>query len=233
MLSALFMVVVLHSFSFTPYTNSWDLTIRHGAKTAYVGVWTDQLRKAGTNTHPLFTRVQVMKIRKTGGTQTWVNTFDPANFAPVGSALFDSSGNVALRSFDGKVVRVVDATGPHAGNPAITQARQLPAYDFDGGMYGLLFLGLPLRTGLSGVLATYGVADASIEHIAFAVKGNTSMKVHGRKMNVWIVDCHYLDAHRPEGDAQMRFWLSPQPPYIISLNYDVPSTKTYWRYAIR
>jgi hypothetical protein len=233
MLSALIMTVVLRGFAFTPYTNSWDLTIRHGSKTSHVGIWTDELRAAGTKSRRLFTRVQVMKIRKTGGTETWVNTFDPVTFAPVGSALFDSSGNVTLRSFDGKVVRVVDATGSRAGNPRTVESRQLPAYDFDGGMYGLLFLGLPLRTGLTGVLPTYGTADASIEHIAFAVKAKTSMIVHGREINVWVVDCHYLDAHRPEGDAQMRFWLSQQPPYIISLNYDVPSTKMYWRYTIR
>jgi hypothetical protein len=225
--------VVLHGFSFTPYKNSWDLTITQGTRTVHVGIWTDELRRAGTKKHPLFTRVQVMKIRKTGGAQTWVNTFDPRTLAPVGSALFDTRGNVTLRSFNGKVVRVIDATGANVGNPDATETPQHPAYDFNGGMYGLLFLGLPLRTGLSGVIATYGTADASVEHITFTVRGTTPMTVHGKKITAWVVDCHYLDAHRPEGDAQMRFWLSTRAPYIINLNYDVPSTKTYWRYSIR
>lgn len=222
----------LHGYAFQPYRNAWALRIDRGARHVDVGTWTDELKSTPIHGRPGFTRIQTLKSRRNGATQTWVNVFDPRTLRSYSSALLDSDGGATLRSFGDRTVTITDATEV-AGYPVVTRKLRADAYDFNGGMYGLLFLGLPLRPGLTGTLTTYGTADASIEHIRYRVRAREPMRGGARSFDTFVIEGWYLDAHRPEGDARMTFWLSTTPPYVIKLLYAVPSRKELWTYVMR
>jgi hypothetical protein len=218
-----------------PYTNLWKLTIRlRGGKVVDVGTWSDQMLRTKVGKTTALERIQILRMKKRGDTETWINVFEPKTMRPLASVLSSSAGDVTLRRFNGRSVEIVDATGSSRGVAArTTHVVKEDAYDFNGGMYGLLFLGMPLKPNTSGVLTTYGTNDASIEHIAYRVSGTQKVQAKpGTFVQGWVVDAHYLDAHRPEADAQMRFWLSSKAPYIIKLVYDLPKEGQTWYYTM-
>jgi len=218
-----------------PYKNLWKLTIRlKSGRLVNVGTWSDQISRTKVRNAPALERIQISRLRKRGDTQTWINVFDPVTMRPYSSVLSSSAGDITMRRFNGRTVQIIDAGGANRGVPVrTTQTAKENAYDFNGGMYGLLFLGMPLAPDRTGILTTFGVTDATIEHIAYHVIAKQRVEAKpGTFAQAWVVDAHYLDAHRSEADAQMRFWLSPSPPYIIKLIYDLPKEGQTWYYTM-
>jgi hypothetical protein len=233
--SAALAAPALNGAQLRPYTNLWKLTIRlKGGRVVNVGTWSDQISRTKVGSAPALERIQISRLRKRGDTQTFINVFDPVTMRPYSSVLSSSAGDITMRRFNGRTVRIIDAGGPNRGVPVTTtQTVKENAYDFDGGMYGLLFLGMRLAPNRGGILTTFGVNDATIEHIAYHVVGKQRVEARpGAFVQAWVVDAHYLDAHRPEADAQMRFWLSTAPPYIIKLIYDLPKEGQTWYYTM-
>ena len=216
-----------------PYTNIWKVTIATKGHPKNVGTWSDQLSTRQVDGRQAFVRIQIFKIIN-GSTNTLITAFDAKNMRPFSSSLLTSDGDATLRSFVPGKVQIVDASGSDRGVPTVhTKKVQADAYDFNAGMYGILLVGLPLRAHLSGVFETYGQADASIEHVSYTVQRQEQVEAKPHHfVRAWVVDAHYLDAHRAEGDAKMRFWITKLPPYIIKLVYDVPSEKQIWYYTM-
>lgn len=219
--------------SLVPYTNVWKVVITSKGRHVYMGTWTDEVKSVKRNGSGAMLRTQVFKV-KNGQTNTFITVFDPATMRPYSSAFLTSDGDAVLRQFRGDKMVIYDASGANRGIPsqqAVTVKER--AYDFNAGMYGIMFAGLPLRAALSGIIPTYGQTDASLEHVTYAVRGRESVEAKpGTKVDAWVIDAHYLDAHRDEGDAKMRFWIADKAPYIIKLVYDVPSKHQTWVYTM-
>jgi len=216
-----------------PYTNLWKVTIATKGQTKEVGTWSDAMIATRIEGRPAFVRTQVFKI-KDGNTNTFITAFDAENMRPFSSSFLTSMGDATLRRFAHGKVQIVDASGDHRGIPTEeTRPGRPEAYDFNAGMYGVLLVGLPLAENASGVFETYGQTDATIEHVSYTVGKEERVEAKpGQFVQAWVIDAHYLDAHRPEGDAKMRFWISKEAPYIIRLIYDVPSADQVWTYTM-
>jgi hypothetical protein len=219
--------------SLVPYTNLWKVVITSKGRPHYMGTWSDEVKRVKRNGGSAMLREQVFKV-KNGATNTFITVFDPASMRPYSSSFLTSDGDAVLRQFQGDAVVIVDASGDNRGMPSRQTVNvKERAYDFNAGMYGIMFAGLPLRAGLSGIIPTYGQTDASLEHVTYAVRKKETVQAKpGTTVEAWVVDAHYLDAHRPEGDARMRFWIAEKAPYIIKLVYDVPSTGQTWVYTM-
>jgi hypothetical protein len=216
-----------------PYTNLWKVVIATKGQPRDVGTWSDEMIAAKVDGHAAFVRTQVFKIRD-GSTNTMITAFDARTMRPFSSSLLTSHGDATLRRFANGKVKVIDASGDSRGIPTEqTFPGNSDAYDFNAGMYGILLVGLPLAENLSGTFTTYGPADATLEHVTYTVGKKEQVEAKpGQTVAAWVIDAHYLDAHRPEGDARMRFWIATEAPYIIKLVYEVPSADQVWTYTM-
>ena len=80
---------------------------------------------------------------------TYVNVFDPKNMAPVSMDFKRSdTGEWAHRDFDGTLVKYQRGkSGYEAKNEAGQLELKESAFDYNGGMYGVLLAALPLTEG--------------------------------------------------------------------------------------
>ena len=137
-----------------PYNNAWLFSASFPDRPTRVqGIWSDHLEAVEVGGRSVLKRVQGMTYIN-GISQSVVNVFDPSTCAPISSEAHRPNGQVIRRQFNGTQVTsewpAESAGVPNApaaasaagtsGNPSRTVAFETPepAFDFFGGMYGLL-----------------------------------------------------------------------------------------------
>ena len=143
-----------------PYNNVWAMTAhrRSDGKTKFIGLWTDHLEQIRIGEIEADLRVQGMTYVN-GITSATYNAFDPTSLRPYWSQTNKTTGEVFHRDFSGK--HITSSTSHLGANDAQKHEFDLPseAYDFDGGMYGLVLAGLPLKPGLTGTIPSIAEFD--------------------------------------------------------------------------
>jgi hypothetical protein len=207
-----------------PYTNAWKLVMTKAGKEVGTATWSDETVSTSVDGTPAMRRVQVVAGKR--GTQTYVNVFDPKTLRPIAGAFLGSSGDYFERRFGAGAqdVTTLDARGDHRALPVRRGAAlSEPVYDFNGGMYGLILRGLPLREGLTGTIATLDATGDEILHVPYRVVGRERVEAKpGTSMMTWVVDADVVSADHQEDGSVFRFYLADEAPFVIKLVFTNP-----------
>jgi hypothetical protein len=217
--------------SLKPFENSWRMQVmkRDGTTNSDAGLWKDRFEVIDIDGKQYGLRIQDATFKRNNGdiaaTTRTVNVFERRTMAPV-TRLYerhvigkeDSSVHIAFK----RGSMVLESRNGHkieTKNIAVQ-----PAFDFDGGLFALLWLAFPLKADFAASLPSYG-EDEHPEKIAwymFKVTGTERIQA-GRQgpRECWIVEGE-------SGSGPLKYWLSMDPPYIIRLQFEQPATGATW-----
>jgi hypothetical protein len=101
-----------------------------------------------------------------------------------------------------------------------------PAFDFYGGLYGLLLAAFPLKPGFSATLPSVDEDTPTVSWLTFKVTGEEYADAGPKgRMRVYTVEAE-------SNLGPMKFWLSRQAPYIIRLEYTAKDNGYTWKYQM-
>jgi hypothetical protein len=225
---------VLNGKSLQPYTNEWRVSLRTpaGKETANAATWKDELKPVTRNGVACLERIQRATFRKDGkiaGTTETVNVFSRQTLAPVSRSYIRHASepgqeeNTRLE-FDGLSVHLRQDSNGRVTDRNV-QMSQL-VFDFYGGMYGLLFAALPLRSGLHGELPSINESEPTMAWVPFTVTGQVQADAGSKgKLDTWVVESN-------TNLGPMKFWISKEAPYIIRLEFSDKSNGMKWTYSM-
>jgi hypothetical protein len=205
-----------------PYDNLWVYTLNtQDGKKLVQGLWSDHVQKSVADGKPALLRVQGLTFVN-GRTSSTVNVFDPATLAPISGRLQGIDGQTQSRVFNGRHVSVIsrDKDGVETKRESDLPAA---AYDFNGDMYGLILVGLPLRAGLEGRFESLEEYSEQPATESFKIVGKEKVAA-GAKGNV---DAWKVLVDRP-AQYTMTFWITNSAPYIIKLEYSPAARTEKW-----
>lgn len=218
-----------------PYKNEWQVSVTSadGKEFPEAANWTDQLESVVVNGRRCLRRTQVATFKKKSGevvgSTTNIDVFDAKTMAPV-SRLFTRRAEKGNREETTRVeFREHSVHFEHAadGKTDSQDAKmEMPAFDFYGGLYGLLLSAFPLKTGFSATFPSVNEDDPSVSWVTFRVTGEEPVHA-GRK---GMVDTCVVEADTNQGP--MKFWLSKNAPYIIRLEYRAKDNGLTWTYTM-
>jgi hypothetical protein len=211
-----------------PYDNLWLVTVHRADGTAQDrGLSSDHVRFREIGGHRYLTRVEGTTAivgppgqAPTGNFSMTFNVFDPATMAPVSGEAYGSDGSSMLRQFNG--TQVVTRTSAAAGAaPERTEFEMPhPAFDFHGGMTGLLLAGLPLSRGYSALIP--GITDAGDDVTRIRVVGRETVGAgHRGRIRAWVVQIG-------DGPTPAIYWVSRRAPYIIKVTVRSGGSLVSW-----
>ena len=217
-----------------PYKNQWQVSVTTpaGKQNPDAALWTDQLEFVKVDGRECLQRTQVATFKKNGemvGKTTTVNIFNPKTLAPVSRSFtrhVEKSGTDESThiEFHGRELHF-----EHAGDGKTdTEDVKLetPAFDFYGGLYGLLFSAMPLKIGFSATLPSIDEDAPTVSQVTLKVTGEDSVDAGPQgKVKTWVVEA---DSNL----GPMKFWLSKDAPYIIRLEYTAKDNGYVWKYQM-
>jgi hypothetical protein len=202
--------LVVSGARFHPYENLWKWAlIKADGTVKPQGTWSDKLEIDGD----VGRRTQEQRLPD-GRKIVTLNVFDLKTLRPLERDWRTFDGRHTHVVFDGHDIQ--RRTVRKAGEPEETTRASLAedVYDFNGGMYGLLLRGFPLRDGFSATFAALAEDTNDVQHLKLVVRGRERVPGRGgAQVTAWRVEV-------PESDyGLMTFWLSDEPPYIIKLTF--------------
>jgi hypothetical protein len=211
-----------------PYDNVWLVTVRRtDGSVDERGLASDHVRFREIGGRRYLTRVEgttaivgAADQPPTSRFSMTFNVFDPVTMAPLRGESQEPDGSSMAREFDGThvVTRTTAAAGATAERTEVALSR--PAFDFHGGMTGLLLAALPLRTGYAALIP--GVGDTSEDATPIRVL-REEMVPAGRlgRVRAWVVRI---------GEAPMPtlYWISRRAPYVIKVVVTAPGGSVSW-----
>jgi hypothetical protein len=200
-----------------PYDNLWLVTVHRADGTVQDrGLATDHVRFREIAGHRYLTRVEgttaivgAQGQVPTSNFSMTFNVFDPVTMAPISGEAYDSDGSSMIRQFNG--THVATRTAATAGaTPERTEFEIAhPAFDFHGGMTGLLLAALPLRSGYSALIP--GITDAGEDVTLIRVVRQEMVSAgHRGRIRAWVVQIG-------DGPAPTLYWISRRAPYVIKV----------------
>jgi hypothetical protein len=203
-----------------PYKNAWKITrLMPDGKSLDGGTWTDEMTVVEDHGRSLLKRLQIEKLPR--GTFTTLNLVDQRTLAPILSDETDDRGyHVRLEFVDPTHVKAEHVGGPGAkpGGPVKKEDLTLamPAFDFLGGMYGMLLVGFPLHEGYSARLPIFLDQGDKVDWLTFTVGAKESVPAGpGKRVDAWRVTTE-------NGGYKMLFHLTKEAPYVIRLEQTGP-----------
>ena len=195
--------------------NAWKMTGTSPAgRRTDGGIWSDSIEvidRAGT---AIIRRTQVDSGPE--GATTFVTETVRDTLKPIRAEVTTAAGLHRVWSFTADHVHSTIEMPAHGDKPAQTKENDVsidqPVFDFDGGMFGLLIAGFPLKENFSARFPVFdprtGVAWAS-----YTVIGRERVPAGKRRtVDAWIVE-----VKDPVRVARMIFALKKEPPYVIRL----------------
>ena len=203
-----------------PYENAWLVSVHFkDGRIDDRGVWSDLLRFRDVDGRKVFVRTQGVTFVK-GRSAVNVNTFDPATLAPISAEIHPVDGKVLKRSFAG--THIETHVTPPGGPEQVTKVDlPTPVFDFNGGMYGMLFAAQKLKVGATGTLPA--ISDATNDDVVVPsrVVGREKIRAGSRgTVNAWVVETG--------NPTYFKFWISDRAPYIIKLLAPGAEFDTVW-----
>lgn len=216
--------------SLEPYENSWRMEVTRGGETNHdAGLWKDRFEVIDIDGKSYGVRFQDATFKNKAGnvaaTSRTVNVFDRRTMAPVtryyerhAVGKDDARVHIAFRA---KAMTVTTGTD---GRESPKKFSVAPAFDFDGGLFALLWSAFPLKPGFAASLPSYSEDDhpEKVSWYTFRVVGTERIEA-GREgsRDCWVVT-------GDSGSGPLKYWLSADPPYIVQLQYEQPGTGATW-----
>jgi len=222
---------LVNGASLKPFENSWrmQVTKKDGTTNFDAGLWKDRFEVIDIDGKHYGVRIQDATFKGKNGdiaaTTRTVNVFERGTMAPVTrwferhvTGKEESSVHIAFK-------RGSMALESRIGNKIETRGVAVqPAYDFDGGLYALLWSALPLKAGFSASLPSYS-EDEHPEKVAwYTFKVTGTERIEAGRMgprDCWIVEGE-------SGSGPLKYWLSAEAPYIIRLQFEQQTTGARW-----
>jgi len=210
-----------------PYDNVWLVTLHYqDGRVVERGLSTDHVRALDVDGKRYLSRIESEADVLSPPSQppssqvsSTFNIFDAATMAPLHGEARASDGSSLIRDFDGMHVttRTLD---PGAAEQTETASTAEPAFDFHGGMTGLLLAALPLKIGYSARLP--GVGDHELDYTEIRVVRSETIKA-GRlgQRPAWVVEI----GPAPAGTI---YWISKQAPYVLRCVVSSPKGFASW-----
>ena len=216
-----------------PYKNLWRMSIvaKDGKTIPDMGTWSDELDVVKNEGRESFRRTQIANFVRDGqplGNTKTVNVFDPKTLAPI-SRSFEKhaaqGGDSTVKiEFRADLVEIVKTENGQTSTQEIP--RDTAAYDFYGGLYGIIVTAFPLEKGFSATFPSFGEEDIRTEPVTFKVTGSEFADAGPRgKIQAWVVEAATTL-------GPMKFWLSREAPYIIRLEYTAQANGAKWIYTM-
>jgi hypothetical protein len=186
-------------------SNAWKMTgISPGGHRTDGGIWKDRIEVNET----VIRRTQTDSGPE--GTTTFITETDRRSMRPIRAEVTTPAGFHRVLTFKADHVHssVTTAGKTQEKDIPLTQ----PVFDFNGGLFGLLVDGFPLKEGFSAAFPIFdprsGVAWAH-----YTVIGRERVPSgKGKTTEAWTVE-----VQDPVRTARMLFSLTKEPPYIIRL----------------
>jgi hypothetical protein len=201
------------------YKNGWKITqYTPTGQSVEGGTWTDEVQIVDDHGRSAIKRIQVKKGLK--NSYTSINVVDHKTLAPISTELTEVTGYHCKIDFNGTHV-TADHTGTFPGDPTPPQGKTeltlaTPAFDFAGGLFGLLFASLPLHEGYTGKFPSFVDEGDKIDSQTFTVLGKQTVPAGpGKQAETWKV-------RTVLGGFTMDFFVTKEPPYVIRLEQTGP-----------
>jgi hypothetical protein len=217
-----------------PYKNQWQVSVTTpaGKENPDAALWTDQLEFVKIDGHQCLQRTQIATFKKDGAVivkNTTVNVFNPKTMAPISRSFTSHLEKTGADDSTHIEFHDRELHFEHTGDNKIdTQDVKLdaPAFDFYGGLYGLLLSALPLKTGFFATLPSIDEDAPTVSSVTFKVTGEDSVDAGPQgKVKAWVVEAD-------SSLGPMKFWLSKDAPYIIRLEYTAKDNGYIWKYQM-
>lgn len=223
---------LVHGESLKPYENSWrmQITAKGGTSPRNAGIWRDRFEVIDIAGKSYGIRLQDASFLNAAGevaaTTKTLNVFDRATMAPVTRAYerhvsgkADSITRIAFAARQLKLDKFDD------GKSISVKRKVEPAFDFDGGLYALLWSAFPLKVGFSASLPSYAEDEhvGNVQWRSFRVTGSERIDA-GR---LGAKDCWVVEGD--SGSGPLKYWLIADPPYIVQLEFEQAGTGAKWR----
>jgi hypothetical protein len=225
---------LLNGAALQPYKNQWrvSVTTPQGKQNPDAALWTDKLEYVQVNGRKCLQRTQVATFKQDGqsvGSTTTVNVFDPKTMAPVSRSFTRHVSKTGADDLTKVQFRDHTAFFEHTADGKTTSqnAKLDPeAFDFYGGLYGLLLSAFPLKPGFSATLPSVDEDAPTVSWLTFKVTGEE----HADAGPMGAMSVYVVEADSNLGP--MKFWLSKQAPYIIRLEYTAKDNGYTWKYQM-
>ncbi len=225
---------ILKDTALEPYKNQWrvSVTTPQGKQNPDAALWTDELEYVQINGRRLLQRTQIATFKQAGqivGTTTTVNVFDPKTMAPVSRSFArhvsktGAEDSTKIQFHDHALLFEHTADGKTTSQEVKLETA---AFDFYGGLYGLLLSAFPLRPGFSVTLPSVDEETPTVSWLTFKVTGEERADAGPLgTMSVYVVEAE-------SNLGPMKFWLSKKAPYIIRLEYTAKDNGYSWKYQM-
>jgi len=190
-------------------SNAWKMTgTSPGGHRTDGGIWKDRIEVLDRDGQAVIRRTQVDSGPE--GATTFITETDQRSMRPIRAEVTTPAGLHRVLTFASDHVHS-SITAPGRSEEKDIPLSQ-PVFDFNGGLFGLLVDGFPLKEGFSAAFPIFdprsGVAWAH-----YTVIGRERVPSgKGRTTEVWTVE-----VQDPVRSARMLFSLTKEPPYIIRL----------------
>ena len=210
------------------YKAKWKITGRGKDGTVKDGgTWSDSVQLVKLHDRDVLRRAQVWNYGS--GTETFVNYVDRKTLLPIITEFTNTSG-IYYRfeySADARTVRyqrsppLKDDSAPYNIADPMEQGTvhlDVPVWDFNGGMFGLLIAAFPLEAGYAAKIPVFPLVEPNAHPawVDFTVADKTTVAAGpGKTLEAWNVV-----ANSPATKEVMRFALAKEPPYVIELRQE-------------
>jgi hypothetical protein len=217
-----------------PYKNQWRVSVATpaGKVVPDAALWTDQLEFIQVNGRQCLQRTQVATFKKDGqvvGKTRTVNIFEPQTMAPVSRAferVVDQSGTKDFTHIEFRDDKLHFERSANGKTERQEGKLETAAFDFYGGLYGLLLSALPLKTGFSATLPSVDEDAPTVSWVTIKVTGEEPTSAGPRgTIKAWVVEAE-------SNLGPMKFWLSQDAPYILRLEYTAKDNGYRWKYEM-
>ena len=222
---------LVNGASLKPFENSWrmEVTRKDGTTNHDAGLWRDRFEVIDIDGKAYGVRIQDAAFKNAAGqvaaTTRTVNVFERRTMAPVTRSFErhvtgqpDSSVHIAFKP------NSVTLESSRDGKSERKKLAVVPAFDFDGGMYALLWSAFPLKPGFAASLPSYSEDEHSEKVVwyTFTVTGTERIDAghQGQK------ECFVVEGG--SGSGPLKYWMSADPPYIIQLQFEQAATGMTW-----
>ena len=190
-------------------SNAWKMTgTTPGGQRRDGGIWKDRIQVVDRNGRAVIVRTQVDGGPE--GTTTFITETDRQSMMPIRAEVTTPALHRVLTFQSDRVHSALTLPGRPAQEKDVAIAQ--PVFDFNGGLFGLLVAGFPLKEGFS---ATFPIFDprSGVAWARYDVVGRERVPSgKGRTTEAWIVE-----VQDPVRVARMLFALTKEPPYVIRL----------------
>lgn len=196
-------------------TNAWRMTgTSVGGTRTDGGVWKDKIELLERDGRKIIRRTQLDSGPE--GTTTFITETDQKTLTPILAEVTTVAGLHRVWKFEKDHVHSTISAPPKSGERARTRESDIafkqPVFDFDGGLFGLLLAGFPLKENFTAKFPVFHPRDG-VAWATYTVIGREQVPAgKNHTIEAWTVE-----VQDPVRLSRMVFSLTKEPPYIIRL----------------